>query len=170
MTFRDIKLPKQLAKKKKMELYKCYLLQEATPGESRELQLNLDNDRYGLSKEAAIRHAVNQLRFSDFSGESGVLETLKQYNIVILKIILDAHAIEEDILLKKVDGNEVPIDPNYDFENEMISVTAKDRVSDILIENYQLKSADITFNPSTEILDITNIELLSKVLNKNVTG
>ena len=61
MTFRDLKLPKELSKKKKLELYKCWILAPLDKGsEPRQLELSTDCERYGLTEKAAISLAINE--------------------------------------------------------------------------------------------------------------
>ena len=53
MTFHDLKLPKELSKKKKLELYKCWILTPLEKGsDQRTLNIAQDYERMGLNEKA----------------------------------------------------------------------------------------------------------------------
>jgi hypothetical protein len=169
MLFYDLKLPKELSKKKKLDLYKCYILSPASKGEVRELPLNLNSDRYALTENDAIVYAVNQFGLENFEGKN-ILDVLQKYYFIIVIITLNNGVMGEEVLYDIIDGKRISRDPNFDKENNLLSVSIKDRISSIEIINYQLKNADITYNQNTGQIKMENIELLKQIINKKVTG
>ena len=69
MTFRELKYPKEISRKKKLSLYKCYILEPLKKGAPvRTINLNMDRERFALTEELAVQYALNQM---------GVNEALK---------------------------------------------------------------------------------------------
>jgi hypothetical protein len=169
MIFYDLKLPKELSKKKKLELYKGFILPPANKGEVRELEINADSDRYSLWIESAIEYAVNQLGLEAFEGKD-ILSTLQKYYFIIVAITLNNGVMGEEILYSIVDGKIVSKDPNFDKDSGLLSVTIRDRFASMDILNYQLQNAEITFDANTRTISMKNIEVIKQIINKKVTG
>ena len=171
MTFRDLKLPKELSKKKKLDLYKCWILtpldKESGP---RELSLNTDYDRYGLSETSAITLAINEHGNELIKNPDKVLDILSQKCFVIFKATLSAGSMDEDIIIlpKNVNGNDMR--PDYDPINGLLNVTIKDRAAEYDLKNYMLTDIALVLDENTNLLTIKDISLQEQIINSSVTG
>ena len=171
MTFKELKLPKDLSKKKRMELYKCWILTSLQKGsDQRVLELNTDIDRYGLSKEAAFHLAINKMGTEFFDSGKTPFDFLSNKLIVIIKFILLPGSIDEEIIIPPSDEDCTMIDPAYDPDPGIISATVRDRISDLEIKNYQIEDISCEIDHNTGIIFVKDLNLREQVINKSLTG
>ena len=171
MTFHDLKLPKELSKKKKLELYKCWILtpldKESTP---RELELNTDFDRFGLTEKSAITIAVNDYCAELLSNPEKVFDILSQKCFVILKVTLLSGTMDEDVIILPENKTGIDISPNYDPMNGLLNVTIRERISDFDLKNYNLTDISLELDENTNLMVVKDVSLVEQIINKSVTG
>ena len=172
MNFHDLKLPKELSKKKKLELYKCWILTPLDKGsDQRILELDWVCDRYGLSEKAAVALEINKLG-ADYllSHSENLLEVFSQKCIVIMKVTLVSGTLEEDIIIPPENAYGFDTDPHYDPQMGALNVTIRNRVADSEMKNYALVNIALEMNEDTHLMGIKNIELQEQIINRAVTG
>ena len=167
MNFHDLKLPKELSKKKKLELYKCWILTPLEKGsDQRVLDLDWSCDRYGLSEKAAVALEINRLGAEYLLEHSkDLLEDLSKKCFVIMKVTLLAGIIIPPENSKGIDTN-----PHYDPIMGVLNVTIRHRVAESEIKNYSLTDVSLEMDENTHLMNIVNIELQEQVINHSVTG
>ena len=172
MTFHDLKLPKELSKKKKLELYKCWILtpldKESSP---RKLELDWGCDRYGLSEKSAVELAINE----EYGGRliahpDKVLDILSSKCFVILKIVLLAGVMDEDVIILPENTSNLDISPNYDPIKGLLNVTIRHRTADLDLKNYALTDISLELDENTNLLTIKDLSMQEQIINKSVTG
>ena len=172
MNFHDLKLPKELSKKKKLELYKCWILTPLEKGsDQRLLELNWDCDRYGLSEKAAVTQEINNLG-SDYllQHAENLLDALSEKCFVILKVTLVAGTMDEEVIIPPENMNNMDTDPHYDPVNGILNATIRNRIADSDINNYMLTDISLEMDENTHFMSIKNIELQEKIVNRSITG
>lgn len=172
MNFHDLKLPKELSKKKKLELYKCWILTPLEKGsDQRVLDLDWTCDRYGLSETAAVALEINKLG-ADYllSHANDLLETFSQKCFVIMKVVLMSGTMDEDIIIPPENGSGFDTDPHYDPFMGALNATIRYRVADSEIKNYALVNISLEMDENTRLMSIKNIELQEQVINQAITG
>lgn len=172
MNFHDLKLPKELSKKKKLELYKCWILAPLDKGsDQRVLELDWGCDRYGLTETAAVALEVNKLGAEYLlDNASNLLDVFSQKCFVIMKIVLLAGTMDEEILTPPENAKDFDIDPHYDPFMGALNATIRYRVADSEIKNYTLTNIALEMDENTRLMSIKNIELQEQVINRAVTG
>ena len=174
MTFHDLKLPKELSKKKKLDLYKCWILDPLDEGsDQRILDLNVDRDRYGLTQEAAFHLAINQLG-ADYIIENLDLSDMTNFMsnklVVIMKITLLAGSMDEEVIIPPDSDTTMSVDPGYDPILGILTVTVRHRIADTELKNYAVDSITIEIDNATRIINITELSLREQIINKALTG
>lgn len=172
MNFHDLKLPKELSKKKKLELYKCWILTPLEKGsDQRVLELDWSYDRYGLSETAAVAVELNKLG-AEFllQHAENLLEVLSQKCFVIMKIVLLAGTMDEEIIIPPENNKGVDINPHYDPVMGALNVTIRYRVADSEIKNYAITDIALELDENTHLMMIKDIELKEMIINHSVTG
>lgn len=172
MTFHDLKLPKELSKKKKLELYKCWILTPLEKGsDQRTLKIAQDYERMGLNEKAAVALAINQLGSEEILAHAdNLLEYFNGKYFVVLKLILLAGSMDEEVIIPAENLNGMDLDPHYDPIAEVLNVTVQGRIADYFITNYALTDIALEMDENTHIMMLKNIELKELVINKSVTG
>ena len=171
MTFHDLKLPKELSKKKKLELYKCWILDPLSKGDSsRQLELNWDCDRYGLTEKAAVTLAINEYSGELISNPDKVLDILSSKCFVILKAVLLAGTMDEEVIIQPETGSGISSDPYYDPYVGLLNATIRYRTADLDLKNYTLTDISLELSENTNLLTIKDISLQEQIINKSVTG
>jgi hypothetical protein len=171
MTFHDLKLPKELSKKKKLELYKCWILDPLAKGDSpRQLELNWDFDRYGLSEHAAVTLALNECGEKLLKDPTKVFELLSQKCFVIFKVVLASGTMDEDVIILPENTSGINMVPDYDPVNGLLNVTVKNRIADLDLKNYNLTDISLFLDENTNFITIKDISLQEQIINKSVTG
>ena len=170
MNFRDLKLPKELSKKKKLDLYKCWILTPLVKGsDERVLDLNWDCDRYGLSEKAAVAVELNNLGADNLVGKD-ILEMFNGKCFVIMRVTLIAGTMDEDIVLPAKHREVIDIDPHYDPIIGALNVTVHGRIADMEMKNYTLTDISLEIDDNTHIVNVLNIEMQEQIINHAVTG
>ena len=172
MNFHDLKLPKELSKKKKLDLYKCWILTPLEKGsDQRVLELDWVCDRYGLSEKAAVALEINKLGAEYLlSHAENLLEVFSQKCFVIMKVTLVAGTLEENIIIPPENAYGFDTDPHYDPYMGALNVTIRNRVADSEIKNYALTNISLEMDENTHLMSIQNIELQEQIINRAVTG
>ena len=172
MNFHELKLPKELSKKKKLELYKCWILTPLEKGsDQRVLDLDWGCDRYGLSEKAAVALEINKLGAEYLlSHAENLLETLSQKCFVIMKVILLSGTMDEEIIIPPDNAAGFDTDPHYDPFIGALNATIRYRVADSEIKNYTLTDIVLELDENTHFMNITNIELREQIINHSITG
>jgi len=136
-TIADIDLPKEFIKKKKIKLYKAFILKD---GE--EMDVNINCDIFSISHEDAVQYLINSLSYE----EARALEH-KTVNFAIFTFntsdLIDKSLIDDEDEPYVKDGS--------------LSLTLKDKLYNIDIEDKSILELDITFNPTNEIKTISKI-------------
>jgi hypothetical protein len=128
-------MPKYLNKKKKINLYKAFIL---NPGER--MDIKEDADIFGLSYEAAVQ-------FMLYSTDKSIDLKDKEIAFVIFTIersYLDTHDL--------IDEGEV-----Y-YKDDNISITLKDKPYKMDVESKIVDEIDVEINDKTEVKTIKSIK------------
>ena len=176
MKFRDLKFPKELAKKKKLSLFKCYILEPLKKGAPlRTINLNVDRERYALTEQLAVQYALNQLGVDEalklIFGSSDLTqegELNRESFFVIFEVVLKNGVMEEEILLPAKPGSRENLDPKYDPEDGLLTASIRDRYDGMHIKNYTLH--DIYVSVEQDRLHIENLKMDEVVINSALTG
>ena len=170
MTFHDLKLPKELSKKKKLDVYKCWILTPLSKGsDERMLNINWDCDRYGLTEKSAVAVELNQIGAENLVGKD-LLELFSGKCFVIMKITLVSGSMDEDIVLSAENKGIIDTNPHYDPIIGAMNVTIHGRIADMEIKNYILSDISLEIDENTHIVNVANIELHEQIINHAVTG
>ena len=170
MNFRDLKLPKELSKKKKLDLYKCWILTPLSKGsDERILSLNWDCDRYGLSEKAAVSVELNNIGADVLSGKN-LLEEFSSKCFVIMRVTLISGTMDEDIVIPTENKNVIDTNPHYDPIIGAINATVRGRIADMEIKNYALTDITVDMDENTHIINVTEIDMQEQIINHSVTG
>lgn len=140
MTINEVEnLPKTFLKKKNLEFYKAFIIHD--PSEI--MKVNSNIDLLGITMEAAVASLVNSLPIDEAMDIKG-----KCVSFAIFRI-------KKDELLEKnlVDNGDI------NFENGMISITLKDKVYIIDVEDKIIQDITIDIDPKTEYRICSNIKL-----------
>lgn len=166
--FKDLKLPKEFSKKKKLDLYKCWILTSLEQGSDlRTLEIKADYDRMALTKEDAVALAINQFGTDEILGHSNDLLTYFGAKcFVIVKITLATGSMEEAVIIPP-ENSQIDLDPHYDPDMGVLNVTVLGRISDVSIKNYFLTDIQLYVDENTHILKIKAIELKELSINKS---
>lgn len=182
MTFRDLKLPNGLAKKKKLQLYKSWILEPLEKGAPiRSLSINPDRDRYALTETQAVEAALNELGWDrvaelmanelSFSlDDASKLPTLRNYFVVILTVTLENGVMDDDVIIPPNPDYAMDLDPHFAPELGLLTVTVKDRYSDLQIQNYTIHDIGLHFEESTQHITVQHLKLDEVVINHAVAG
>lgn len=141
MTIKDVEnLPKDFLKKKNLEFYKAFIIQD--PSEI--MKVNANIDLLGITMEAAVASLVNTLPLEEALDIKG-----KCVSFAIFKL-------KKDELLEKnlVDNGDV------NFEKGMISITLKDKIYSIDVEDKIIDDISIDIDPKTEYRICSGIKLI----------
>ena len=135
----DLDIPKEYKKKKKIMLYKAFLLKD---GE--EMKICTDIDILSFTHDAAILFMITSLNIDDASLLKG-----KTINFA-------AFEFQNDELTKKelVDEGEVYC------QDLSLSLTLKDKLYKINVEDRLIEDIDIEINPKNEIKQIKSLKLI----------
>lgn len=171
MKFKDLELPKELAKKKKLDLYKCWIVEPLEKGsDERILDLDVSFDRYGLTENAAIAWAIEKFHKDNPDIDPFKrLEILANKFLVVTKITLFADTMDEDILVPPENPGMWEHKVDYDKETMQLNASIYHRISDSSITNYKLNSLECTYTTSGHIV-IDEISLEEQVVNTALTG
>ena len=174
VTFRDIKLPKELSKKKKLTLYKCEIMEPLSKGDpTRSLEANLDCDRYAITTEQAVAYALTRLgsvRLEDLvaGAMEGTSDELHKLFFVVVSYTIKMDEMNKPILLTV---NGMADDPQYDANKGVLSATLIDRYDEMHIKNYSLRDISINVAEGGEIdVDPASLKLDEIVISSAVTG
>lgn len=172
MNFHDLKLPKELSKKKKLELYKCWILAPLDKGsDQRVLELDWSCDRYGLTETAAVALEINKLGAEYLlANANNLLDILSQKCFVIMKVVLLAGTMDEEIIIPPENEKGFDTDPHYDPFMGALNATIRYRVADSEIKNYALTNIGLVMDENTQLMSIQDIELQEQIINRAVTG
>lgn len=196
MTFHQIKYPKELSRKKKLELYKCFILEPLKKGSPvREIEVNVDKDRWALTKELAVQYALNRLgrtaalqllfntlddyaalpkspteeELSEMEDNTSPLKNRDSF-FVILTVTLKNGVMDEDIIIPPYPSYDEDLDPQYDPQQGLLTVTIKDRYDSMSIKNYTLHDIYVSVDSGTDLLRIDHLEMDEVVINSALTG
>ena len=171
MTFRDLKLPKEFNKKKKLDLYKCYILEPLAKGApSRNLDVNLDRERYALTEKGAIEYALNQMGSQE--ALALIMDDTRFHKtfFVIMTVTLHNGIMDEPPLLSQEGDYEVDLDPQYDPDRGLLTVSISDRYDEMHFKNYNVQDIFFELESGSELIRINDIKLDEVVINSAVTG
>lgn len=136
-TIVDVDLPKEFIKRKKLKFYKAFILKD---GE--EMDVNVNCDIFSISYESAIQYFINSMSYE----EAKSLEH-KTINFAIFTFnscdLLGKSLLEDD-------------DDPY-AKDDSLSLTLKNKIYKIDVEDKTILELDITFNPTNEIKTISKI-------------
>ena len=163
MNFHDLKLPKELSKKKKLPLYKCWFIDSTSSENPPQLELNWGKDKYGLSEKAAVCLALNENK--EFADEIIKRFTNGNLVVVIIKFTLLSGEMDNEVVIAPENSENFDTDPHYDAEMETLYATIRSRVDELDIKNYYITVLDAHVDPNTDIIKIDNLELSEKILN-----
>lgn len=136
-TIVDVDLPKEFIKRKKLKFYKAFILKD---GE--EMDVNVNCDIFSISYESAIQYFINSMSYE----EAKSLEH-KTINFAIFTFN------SCDLLGKSLLEND---DDPY-AKDDSLSLTLKNKIYKIDVEDKTILELDITFNPTNEIKTISKI-------------
>lgn len=168
ITFHDLKLPKELSKKKKLDLYKCWILDPIDKdSEQRKLELDWTLDRYGLSEKAAIALEINKIGFDTLiANADNLLDFFNGKTFVILKITLLNGVMDEAVIIPPENASAIDMDPHYDPYLGALNVTVRYRAEDMGIRHYLLTNIALEIDDN-QIATVKDIELQEQIINKS---
>lgn len=179
MTFRDIKYPKELARKKKLELYKCFILDPLKKGSPlRTVDVDVYKERWALTEQQAVQYALNRLGTdkalallfgTPFTSDSQELKNRDSF-FVILSVTLQHGAMDEEILVSPNEDYHSSAEPDYDQDLGLLTATIKDRYDSMHIKNYTLHDIYVSIEPGSGLLHIDHLEMDEVVINSLLTG
>lgn len=141
MLLKDVKnIPNEILKKKNIDFYKAFIIHD--PDDT--MRVNSNIDILGITEEAAVASLVNTLPLEDALDIKG-----KCISFAIFRIKKE-ELMEKDL----VDAGDIK------FENGLISVTLRDKIYTIDVEDKIIENIDIDINPKTEYRLCTNIKLV----------
>lgn len=161
--------------KKKLSLYKCYIWEPLAKGAPiRSADLDMIRARLALSEKLALQYAMNQLgaeKATDliFNGMYDLQKVNRETFIVIIEIVFQSSALDEEVLLPIRPGDEVDDDPKYDPDDGLLTVTIGGRYEDIKVRNYHLDKITVTIEESGRLL-IKDLKLEEVVIDSALTG
>jgi len=139
-TINDIEgLPKEVLKKKKVALYKAFILND---GE--EMTINTSIDILSISEETALQQMVNSMSYDD------AIE-LKGKVISFAVLTLNKVELTEKSL---IDEGEI-----Y-YQNGSLSITLKDKLYEVAVNDKLLETVTISMDAKTEIKTLTEVILV----------
>lgn len=142
MTIKDVEnFPKEILKKKNLEFYKAFIIHD--PSET--MKVNSNIDLLGITMEAAVASLVNTLPIDEAMNIKG-----KCVSFAIFRVKKD-ELLEKDL----VDNGDI------NFENGMISITLKDKIYIIDVEDKIVEDINIEIDPKTEYRVCTDIKLVN---------
>ena len=142
MKITDIEgFPKALLKKKEIPLYKAFII--INPDDV--MNINSNIDILSITQEAAVASLVNELPLDEANELKG-----KVISFAIIKLQKD------DLLTKDIVDEGEPY-----FENDHLSITLKDKIFKIDVEDKLIDELDITVDEKTEYRICTNIKLVN---------
>lgn len=142
MTIKDVEnFPKEILKKKNLEFYKAFIIHD--PSET--MKVNSNIDLLGITMEAAVASLVNTLPIDEAMNIKG-----KCVSFAIFRVKKD-ELLEKDL----VDNGDI------NFENGMISITLKDKIYIIDVEDKIVQDINIEIDPKTEYRVCTDIKLVN---------
>lgn len=142
MTIKDVEnFPKEILKKKNLEFYKAFIIHD--PSEI--MKVNSNIDLLGITMEAAVASLVNTLPIDEAMNIKG-----KCVSFAIFRVKKD-ELLEKDL----VDNGDI------NFENGMISITLKDKIYIIDVEDKIVQDINIEIDPKTEYRVCTDIKLVN---------
>lgn len=142
MLLKDVEnFPSEILKKKNIEFYKAFIIHD--PSES--MKVNSNIDILGITQEAAVASLVNTLPLEEALDIKG-----KCISFAIFRIKRD-ELLEKDL----TDAGEIS------FENGLISITLKDKVYIIDVEDKIIEDITIDIDPKTEYRICTDINLVN---------
>ncbi len=174
ITFRDLKLPKELSKKKKLELYKCWIITPLNKDSAtRMLDLNPALDRYGLTMQSAVELEINKYsdQINNFTNNDEILDFFKKIYFVIGKITLSSGSMDEEVIIPPLANNDnIDLDPHFDSDFNLLTATVHERMSNVEIKNYVIMDLQLEKDINTGIFHITKLDLQEQIINHSVTG
>lgn len=137
MKFNDLDIPKEYKKKKKVTLYKAFILKDGD-----EMKVNTDIDILSLSHEAAILILITSLRLEDISSLKG-----KLINFAVLEFTID-----ELNNTNLIDNGEMYC------QDSSFSITLKDKSYKVDVEDRLIEDIVIEIKEN-EIMEIKEMRL-----------
>lgn len=140
MLLKDVEnIPKEILKKKNVEFYKAFIIHD--PADT--MRVNSNIDILGITQEAAVASLVNTLPLDEALDIKG-----KCISFAIFRITKEELA-EKDL----TDAGDIS------FENGLISITLKDKIYTIDVEDKIVEDITIEIDPKTEYRICTDIKL-----------
>lgn len=136
-TLLDLDISKDILKKKKIKLYKAFILKDGD-----EMKVDVNSDLFSLSKEAAVQHLITSMTLE----EANALENTS-INFAVFNF--DKEELTKKPLL--IDADEV-----Y-FNDDSLLVSLSNKLYKIDIIDEVVSEIEIDFNPTNEIKSITKI-------------
>ena len=131
----EIKVPKNLLKKKKIPFIKAFLLKDGD-----EMKVNADIDIFAFTYEAAVQYMINSMNIEDIENLKG-----KTINFITFNILKD------DLLtIPLTDHGEV-----YN-ENDNVSLTLENKPYEISLEDKTIENIEFEIGERNEIKIITS--------------
>ena len=176
MTFRDLKLPKELSRKKKLQLHKVWILNEnVLEAKDHGITIHPDKDRYGLSLNSAFELALNSCdtaqMFKEMTvGEDDVVSVRGNDidKVIVVHAIITLQFLDDPIT-DPIGEHPAP-DPQYNPERGYLTVTIKEKCSDFDLKNYRIDSFSFTVNSSTEEKLLKDLYLEEVVIQNYLRG
>lgn len=136
-TLNDLDLSKDILKKKNIRLYKAFKLKEDD-----EMVINPAVDILSLSHEAAIQFMINDMSLEE---AQGLENEIINFAVIEFKTdyLLPLSLLEND-------------DDVY-FNNDSLSISIRDKIYKISVEDKLVKEIDVEIDPKNEIKSIKNI-------------
>ena len=132
--------PKEILKKKKVPFYKAFIIHDV----GTELKVNSDIDILAITQEAAVASLVNELPLEEAMNIKGEIVS---FAIFRLK--------KDDFISKPVvDAGETF------FEKDLLSLTLKDKLFDVDVEDKRIDDITIDIDEKTEYRICSNIKLV----------
>jgi hypothetical protein len=137
MRFNDLDIPKEYKKKKKVTLYKAFILKDGD-----EMKVNTDIDILSLTHEASILVLITSLRLEDISSLKG-----KLINFAILEFTNDG-----------LNNTDLIDNGDLYYQDLSFSITLKDKVYNVDVEDKLIEDIVIDIKEN-EIVEIRVLKL-----------
>ena len=154
MRFKDLKLPKEFSKKKKLKFYKCFIVSNLNDNVT--LTVKCDKDRVALSEREAYQQELNAMGREEaetylFSPQS------RKDVIVIFEFEMRNGIMSEDVIIPPNPEFEMDTSPDHDMKFGLMNVTIGKRYDNIHIRYKTLNDICYEIDEATDQLLITQI-------------
>lgn len=138
VTIKDLDIPKEFLRKKKIPLYKAFILKD---GE--EMNVDTDIDILSFTYEAAVQYMLNSMTMEE-------IDNLKGNYINFAIFTIDKSELTNKNLVLKEDAI---------YKDGSISITLSNKIYKVDVDDKHVDEIEVDTNPKNEIKVMKNIAL-----------